>query len=135
MPNGPPSCSSACRASRDADHGESSRPYQTALEQQRARSDDVDRTPSARLLTEMRQTGESFFQLAQRMSRCTRTIFSICIAERAPPGEFAAAAQNHTRSRRESKRRINGISTPIWRITSRIERHRREAAGRPVLLT
>jgi len=28
-----------------------------ALEQQRAKLDDVERTPSARLLTEMRQTG------------------------------------------------------------------------------
>src|SRR5208337_2450988 len=32
------------------DHGESSRPYSLALEQQRAKIDDVERTPSARLL-------------------------------------------------------------------------------------
>jgi len=48
--------------------------------------DDVNRTPSARMLTEMRQTGESFFQLAQRMSKCTRTTFSIFIAQRASIG-------------------------------------------------
>ena len=57
------------------DHGEPSRPYQSALEQQRAKIDDVERTPSARLLAEMRQTGESFFHLAQRMSRMHKDYF------------------------------------------------------------
>jgi glutamate--cysteine ligase len=76
------------------DHGEPSRPYRTALEQQRAKIDDVSRTPSARMLTEMRQTGESFFQLAQRMSRMHKDYF----LDLYPPnerrlGEFAAAAQ------------------------------------------
>jgi len=76
------------------DHGEASRPYRTALEQQRAKIDDVNRTPSARLLTEMRQTGESFFQLAQRMSKMHKDYF----LDLYPPnerrlGEFAAAAQ------------------------------------------
>ena len=76
------------------DHGESSRPYQTALEQQRAKIDEVERTPSARLLAEMRQTGESFFQLAQRMSRMHKDYF----LDLYPPNErrlaeFAAAAQ------------------------------------------
>jgi glutamate--cysteine ligase len=76
------------------DHGEPTRPYQTALEQQRAKIDDVERTPSARLLAEMRQTGESFFQLAQRMSRMHKDYF----LDLYPPnerrlGEFAAEAQ------------------------------------------
>ena len=57
------------------DYGEPSRPYTAALEQQRAKLDDVDRTPSARLLTEMKQTGESFFQLAQRMSKLHKDYF------------------------------------------------------------
>jgi glutamate--cysteine ligase len=57
------------------DHGEPARPYVTALEHQRAKLDDVERTPSARLLTEMRQTGESFFQLAQRMSKLHKDYF------------------------------------------------------------
>src|SRR6201999_607138 len=48
------------------DHGEPARPYASALDAQMAKVDDVERTPSARLLTEMRQTGESFFQLALR---------------------------------------------------------------------
>jgi glutamate--cysteine ligase len=76
------------------DHGESTRPYQTALEQQRAKIDEVERTPSARLLAEMRQTGESFFHLAQRMSRMHKDYF----LDLYPPNErrlaeFAAAAQ------------------------------------------
>ena len=57
------------------DHGEPSRPYTAALEQQRAKIEDVERTPSARLLTEMRQTGESFFQLALRMSNLHKDYF------------------------------------------------------------
>src|ERR1700675_520035 len=57
------------------DHGESARPYSTALEQQRAKIDDVERTPSARLLAEMRQSGESFFQIAQRMSKLHKDYF------------------------------------------------------------
>jgi glutamate--cysteine ligase len=75
------------------DHGEAARPYATALEQQRVKIDDVGRTPSARLLTEMRQTGESFFQLAQRMSKLHKDYF----LDLYPPNErrlaeFAAAA-------------------------------------------
>jgi glutamate--cysteine ligase len=76
------------------DHGEPARPYVTALEQQRAKLDDVERTPSARLLTEMRQTGESFFQLAQRMSKLHKDYF----LDLYPPNEqrlaeFAAQAE------------------------------------------
>ena len=57
------------------DHGEPARPYSSALEQQRAKIEDVERTPSARLLAEMRQTGESFFQLALRMSNLHKDYF------------------------------------------------------------
>ncbi len=57
------------------DHGEPSRPYSAALEQQRAKIDDVERTPSARLLAEMRQSGETFFQLALRMSKLHKDYF------------------------------------------------------------
>ena len=75
------------------DHGESARPYTAALEQQRAKIDDVERTPSARLLTEMRQSGESFFELALRMSNLHKDYFLGLY----PPNqrrltEFAAAA-------------------------------------------
>jgi glutamate--cysteine ligase len=57
------------------DHGEPKRPYGAALDAQRAKIDDVERTPSARLLAEMRQSGESFFQLAQRMSKLHKDYF------------------------------------------------------------
>jgi glutamate--cysteine ligase len=77
------------------DHGEPSRPYQAALEQQRAKIDEVERTPSARLLAEMRGSGETFFQLAQRMSRMHKDYF----LDLYPPNEsrlaeFAEAAEH-----------------------------------------
>ncbi len=99
------------------------RPYQTALEQQRAKIDDVERTPSARLLTEMRQTGESFFQLAQRMSKMHKDYF----LDLYPPNErrlarvrgrgarIARGAGAHRGGRQDA------ISTPISRTISRIE--------------
>lgn len=76
------------------DQDEPSRPYLAALEAQRAKIDDVERTPSARLLNEMRQSGESFFTLAQRMSKLHKDYF----LDLYPPNErrlaeFAAAAQ------------------------------------------
>jgi glutamate--cysteine ligase len=57
------------------DQGDRQRPYAAALEQQRAKVEDVERTPSARLLAEMRQTGESFFDLARRMSALHKDYF------------------------------------------------------------
>ncbi len=76
------------------DQGEPGRPYAAALEQQRAKLDDVERTPSARILTEMRQTGETFFELALRMSKLHKDYF----LDLYPPNErrlaeFASAAQ------------------------------------------
>jgi glutamate--cysteine ligase len=84
------------------DHGESARPYALALEQQRAKVDNVERTPSARLLAEMRQTGESFFQLALRMSKLHKDYFLGLY----PPNESrlselaAAAKESHAAQRR-----------------------------------
>ena len=76
------------------DYGEPTRPYTAALEHQRAKIEDVERTPSARLLAEMRQTGESFFELALRMSKLHKDYFLGLY----PPNdrrldEFAAAAE------------------------------------------
>jgi glutamate--cysteine ligase len=75
------------------DEGEAQRPYQGALEHQRAKLDDVAMTPSARLLAEMRQTGESFLGLALRMSKLHKDYF----LDLYPPNErrlaeFASAA-------------------------------------------
>src|SRR5208283_3311535 len=85
------------------DHGEPTRPYAAALEQQRAKIDDVERTPSARLLAEMRQSGESFFHLARRMSKMHKDYF----LDLYPPNEsrlaeFATAAEESL----EEQRRI-----------------------------
>ena len=84
------------------DHGELSRPYMTALEQQRAKIEEVERTPSARLLAEMRQTGESFFQLAQRMSKLHKDYFlGLYPPNERRLAEFASAAQeSHDAQRR-----------------------------------
>jgi len=84
------------------DHGEQACPYAAALDQQRAKIEDAERTPSARLLTEMRQSGESFFHLARRMSKLHKDYF----LDLYPPNErrlaeFAAAAQeSHDEQRR-----------------------------------
>jgi glutamate--cysteine ligase len=84
------------------DVGEAQRPYAAALEQQRAKIEDVERTPSARMLAEMRQTGESFLELAGRMSRLHKDYF----LDLYPPNESrlaefaAAAAESHDAQRR-----------------------------------
>ena len=76
------------------DHGEPTRPYMAALDQQRTKLDDVDRTPSARLLTEMRQTGETFFELAQRMSNLHKDYFlGLYPPNERRLAEFAAEAE------------------------------------------
>ena len=83
------------------DHGEPARPYSSALEQQRAKIDDMERTPSARLLAEMRQTGESFFQLALRMSKLHKDYFlGLYPPNESRLGEFAAEAQESLEAQR-----------------------------------
>jgi glutamate--cysteine ligase len=92
------------------DFGEPSRPYATALEQQLAKVDDVERTPSARLLADMRQSGESFFDLALRMSRMHKDYF----LDLYPPNESrlaefaeAAAASHEEQARIEAADKID----------------------------
>ena len=57
------------------DHGDLARPYQAALAVQAAKIQDVSLTPSARMLAELENTGESFFDLALRMSRLHKEYF------------------------------------------------------------
>jgi glutamate--cysteine ligase len=57
------------------DRGDVSRPYAAALATQAAKLDDVALTPSARLVKELRETGESFFDLALRMSVLHKNYF------------------------------------------------------------
>ena len=57
------------------DRGDPARPYATALAAQTAKLGEVRLTPSARLLTELRSTGESFVELALRMSSLHKAYF------------------------------------------------------------
>jgi glutamate--cysteine ligase len=84
------------------DHSEPHRPYTAALEQQTAKLADVERTPSAHLLAEMRQTGESFFELALRMSNLHKDYFlGLYPPNELRLAEFAAAAtESHEAQRR-----------------------------------
>jgi len=63
----------ACEAMRPLceffDQGESEPRYSQSLERQLARISDPELTASARMLAEMRDQGESFFEFAQRKSR------------------------------------------------------------------
>ena len=75
------------------DEGDSQRPYAAALELQESKVNDPARTPSARSLEELRSTGESFGQMALRMSNVHRNYF----LDLYPPNEqrlsdFAAQA-------------------------------------------
>jgi glutamate--cysteine ligase len=51
------------------DGDDPSRPYSRGVERQRAVIDDPERTPAARILAEMRRTGESFAAYALRHAR------------------------------------------------------------------
>jgi glutamate--cysteine ligase len=79
------------------DFGEADRPYAAALAEQRAALADPDRTPSARMLAEMRASGENFFRCARRLSEQHRRFF-----EARPLAEerlqfFTAAAEQSLR--------------------------------------
>jgi glutamate--cysteine ligase len=57
------------------DRGDPSRPYSAALAVQAAKIENVTLTPSARMLAELESTGESFFDLALRMSKLHKEYF------------------------------------------------------------
>jgi len=57
------------------DDGHAARPYSAALAAQRDKLRDPALTPSARLLHEIRTTGESFFDVAQQMSSAHKSYF------------------------------------------------------------
>jgi glutamate--cysteine ligase len=81
------------------DQGDPARPFQAALAVQAAKVGDVSLTPSARMLAELESTGESFFDLALRMSRQHKEYFLALY----PPNierqaEFRAAADESLRA-------------------------------------
>ncbi len=57
------------------DEGDASKPYSASLAVQAAKVKEVELTPSARLIRELRGTGESFFDLALRTSATNKTYF------------------------------------------------------------
>ena len=57
------------------DRGDPAQPYANALAMQSAKINDAARTPSARLMAELNSTGESFFDLALRMSATHKDYF------------------------------------------------------------
>ena len=84
------------------DRGDASRPYAHALAVQAGKIGDVALTPSARLMTELATTNESFFELALRMSMMHKDYF----LELYPPNkerlsEFAIDAVHSIQKQRE----------------------------------
>jgi glutamate--cysteine ligase len=76
------------------DSGDQAKPYSAALAVQAAKVEDASRTPSARMLRELESTGESFFDLALRMSRLHKEYFLALYQPNVQrQGEFAAAAE------------------------------------------
>ncbi|HEV2213213.1 MAG TPA: glutamate--cysteine ligase, partial [Gammaproteobacteria bacterium] len=68
------------------------RPYTRSLEAQRAAVEDADLTPSARVLKDMREHGESFFRFAERMSETHRRRFLAEPLSAAAEARFVAEA-------------------------------------------
>lgn len=76
------------------DAGDPQRPYTAALELQEAKINDSALTPSARTLVELRSTGESFAQMALRMSRIHKSYFlDLHPANEQRLAEFSAQAE------------------------------------------
>jgi glutamate--cysteine ligase len=76
------------------DHGDPARPYSAALAIQAQKVDDPSATPSARLLKEMRESGEGFYDLAHRMATGYKSYFTdLYEPDAARIAEFAAEAE------------------------------------------
>jgi glutamate--cysteine ligase len=83
------------------DRGDPAKPFTAALAVQAAKVQDVTLTPSARMLAELQNTGESFFDLGLRMSRLHKEYFLALY----PPNvgrqsEFRAAADESLRAQK-----------------------------------
>jgi glutamate--cysteine ligase len=81
------------------DRGDPARPYQEALAVQAAKVQDVALTPSARMLSELESSGESFFDLALRMSRQHKEYFlALYPPNKERQSEFQAEAEESLRA-------------------------------------
>jgi glutamate--cysteine ligase len=84
------------------DRGDPAKPYTGALAAQAAKLEDVGMTPSARLLEELRSTGESFIDLALRMSTMHKEYFrDLHTPNPQRLSELSAAAEESLRAQRE----------------------------------
>ena len=83
------------------DLSEAGRSYAAALAEQREVLADPDRTPSARMLAEMRASGENFFRCARRLSEQHRRYFEARPLAEERMRFFTAAAERSLREQRE----------------------------------
>jgi len=84
------------------DRGDPSQPYANALATQAAKINDAALTPSARLMAELNATGESFFDLALRMSATHKDYFlSLYTPNAERLAEFASEAEESLRKQRK----------------------------------
>jgi glutamate--cysteine ligase len=91
------------------DRGDASRPYAHALAAQAAKISSTDLTPSARLMAELTSSGESFFDLALRMSMTHKDYFlDLYPPNDARLAEFAAQADESLLSQRSIEARDTG---------------------------
>jgi glutamate--cysteine ligase len=81
------------------DEGDPSKPYTAALRAQQEKVADATRTPSARLLAELRTSGEDFFMMTLRMSRAHQQYFrALPLPNEARLAEFEQEArESHAR--------------------------------------
>jgi glutamate--cysteine ligase len=95
-------CAQLAPICRLLDRDDPARSYSAALELQSAKFEDAALTPSARVLAEMRQEKESFFQFAARMSRQHRDYFA-ALPPMSPARlqEFEAEAASSLRTQQE----------------------------------
>jgi glutamate--cysteine ligase len=91
------------------DGSDPARPYAHALAAQAAKIEDVSLTPSARLLHELRSTGESFFSLALRMSKTHKQYFlDLYTPNEERLREFSAEAEESLRAQKQIEARDAG---------------------------
>ncbi len=87
------------------DQGDPQRPHATALTMQIAKIDSVQLTPSARLMAELKTSGESFFELALRTSAEHKKYFlDLYPPNEARLGQFAMQASDSIEAQRAVER-------------------------------
>jgi glutamate--cysteine ligase len=94
------------------DRGDASQPYANALAMQAAKIDDAARTPSARLMAELQDSGESFFDLALRMSATHKDYFLDLYT---PNGERLAEFKNEAEESLQKQRKIELSETGTFK--------------------